>query len=100
MWTINHYLRKETNLPQSERHLVDYVDIVSCGFVIHAPTPVDELETTLVDKLLDGRFHFVGLFSPPAREEGHLDVYESVLFSLTSSIHQKFYLGTVYRGDL
>lgn len=33
---------ERNDAPQSPRHLIDNIVVVRCGFIVHAPTAVDE----------------------------------------------------------
>ena len=63
-------------LLESEGHLIDDVGVVGCGLVVHAPSAVDEFETTVVNQVAHDVLLLLRLLLPPLREEGHLHVDE------------------------
>lgn len=63
-------------------HIVDHVLEVWASLVVHAPTSIDELETTFLDKLFHISFSFVSLFVIPHGEEFHFNVSEFTMWVL------------------
>jgi hypothetical protein len=61
---------------------------MSCGFIVHAPSAIDELETSFVHQRSDESLGGFGLFLPPPREKGHFHVDKSA----TKKIGKKKYL--------
>ena len=58
--------------------MVNNVDVVGGGLIVHAPTAVDELEPTVSDQIPDDVSSLFILVVPPSLEESHFGVNESV----------------------
>jgi hypothetical protein len=71
----------------TDLHVVDHVFIVGASFVVHGPASVEQLQTTLSDKLADVGFHLFSLVSPPDGKELHFNVGESLLRVLDQAFH-------------
>ena len=66
----------------TERGLVDHVDVVRRGLVVHAPPTVDEGQPLLAHELSRQRLGLVRLRTPPPLEEGDLGVDKRALWIL------------------
>mmetsp|Transcript_14435 Transcript_14435/g.19565 ORF Transcript_14435/g.19565 Transcript_14435/m.19565 type:complete len:244 (+) Transcript_14435:354-1085(+) len=64
----------------ANHHVVHHIVVMGACFILHGPASVDELKTTLPDKLAHVIFLLLGLALPPHGEELHLDLSESLLF--------------------
>ncbi len=68
------YLKK---LLRSKGHLIDDVNIVGYGLVVHAPATIDKLQLTIVNQV----FYLIStgfiLRFPPSMKESNLDEDES-----------------------
>ena len=58
--------------------MINDVDVVGSGFIVHAPTAVDELEPSVGDQISGDVSSLFILVVPPSLEECHFGVNESV----------------------
>ena len=63
----------------ADEHIVHHVVVVRAGLVMHGPAGIDELKTTLFDKLACLFLAMLVLVVPPQREELDLDLSETFL---------------------
>ena len=72
------YSRFDSKLLKKElmtnHHVVDHIFIVRTGFIMHAPTSVNKLKTTLLNELSNLSLHSIRLILPPHAKEFHLDI--------------------------
>ena len=69
-------------LPDTKSHVVYNRRVMSSSFIIHAPASSYELQSSLINKILDNILHRLTLFTPPPPEEGRFNVDEPALLIL------------------
>ena len=78
---------KRKYLPKSPCHLIDNVVVMSSCFIVHAPAPVDELQSALLYKLFNNCAGIICLFFPPLPEKSHFYVNKPPLQIFLQLLH-------------
>lgn len=63
-------------------HVVDHVLIIDTGLILHAPASVEQLKSSILDKLAHTRLGLFALVLPPHGEKLHLDIGKLLSFIL------------------
>lgn len=71
------YIKVIKNELMAQRHLVDDVLVIGCGFIIHAPSTANEFELAIFDECFGYLLGVIILEVPPHFEKGGLDLNES-----------------------
>ena len=70
--------------------MIDHIQIMCRGLIVHAPAAVQEFELTIRDELLHIRTRRISLIAPPDLKELLFDIYEC-----TRRIFQQLFDGSV-----